>query len=131
MAGVVENGVEDPKAMTVVQLAAGEAHTLALTEGGSVYAWGRSIFGRLGVGVAQDELFPTYVEIGTDDDKDSQSSYADSPSARDDSQSGLLCDRDGSFLHNKIVQVAAGAYHSLALSGDGTLWSWGFNASGS
>ncbi|CAK9267260.1 unnamed protein product [Sphagnum jensenii] len=128
MAGVVENGLEDPKAMTVVQLAAGEAHTLALTEGGSVYAWGRSIFGRLGVGVAQDELFPTYVEIGTDDDKDSQSSYADSPSARDDSQSGLLCDRDGGFLHNKIVQVAAGAYHSLALSGDGTLWSWGFNA---
>jgi hypothetical protein len=50
-------------------------------EGGSVYAWGRSIFGRLSVGVAQDELFPTYVEIGTDDDKDSQSSYADSPSA--------------------------------------------------
>jgi hypothetical protein len=87
-----------------------------------VYAWGRSIFGRLGVGVAQDELFPTYVEIGTDDDKDSQSLYADSPSARDDSQSGLLCDRDGSFLHNKIVQVAAGAYHSLALSG--TIISW-------
>jgi hypothetical protein len=31
MAGVVENAVEDPKTMTVVQLAAGEAHTLALT----------------------------------------------------------------------------------------------------
>ncbi|CAK9263922.1 unnamed protein product [Sphagnum jensenii] len=134
MAAGAENGSEDPKAMTVVQLVAGEAHTLALTEGGSVYAWGRGIFGRLGIGVAQDELFPTYVEIGTDGDNDSQGSssyYTDSPLAirdHDHRRSGLFCDRDGVFQQNKIVQVAAGAHHSLALSGDGTVWSWGFNA---
>ncbi len=92
-------------------------------EGGSVYAWGRGIFGRLGIGVAQDELFPTYVEIGTDGDNDSQGSssyYTDSPLAirdHDHRRSGLFCDRDGVFQQNKIVQVAAGAHHSLALSG--------------
>jgi hypothetical protein len=81
-------------------------------EGGSVYAWGRGIFGRLGIGVAQDELFPTYVEIGTDGDNDSQGSssyYTDSPLAirdHDHRRSGLFCDRDGVFQQNKIVQVA-------------------------
>jgi hypothetical protein len=29
----------------------------------------------------------------------------------------FFCDRDGVFQQNKIVQVAAGAHHSLALSG--------------
>ena len=89
---------------------------------GSLYTWGRGLFGRLGVGVSQDEHVPSIVEIGAcgDEDDDSQSSYSD-VSNRDDGRSGpLLRDRDGgggAAQRLKIVQVAAGSYHSLALAG--------------
>lgn len=85
---------------------------------GSIYAWGRGLFGRLGVGVLQDEFIPTLVEIGvaTDDDESSQISFSGPFSVREDSRSGLLQDRDAA-QRTKVTQVAAGAYHSLALTG--------------
>lgn len=89
------------------------------TASGSLYTWGRGLFGRLGIGVSQDEHVPSIVEIGAcgDEDDDSQSSYSD-VSNRDDGRSGpLLRDRDGAAQRLKIVQVAAGSYHSLALAG--------------
>ncbi|CAN1218941.1 Ultraviolet-B receptor UVR8 [Linum perenne] len=78
----------------VASIAAGEAHTLALTDG-CVYSWGRGMFGRLGTGSEQDELFPV----------------------------PLIFDKSP----NKLVGIAAGAYHSLALSDDGSVWCWGYN----
>ncbi|KAF9613022.1 hypothetical protein IFM89_005456 [Coptis chinensis] len=77
----------------VISLAAGEAHTLALTGDGCVYSWGRGTFGRLGTGKEDDELFPVRVEF----DK----TQGDRP---------------------KFVEIAAGAYHSLALQGLVLLW---------
>nr|GEV70481.1 ultraviolet-B receptor UVR8 [Tanacetum cinerariifolium] len=84
----------------VVAISAGEAHTLALTGDGSVYSWGRGTFGRLGTGSEHDRLFPIKVGFGSDPHR------------------------------VKIVGVAAGAYHSLALSDDGSVWSWGHNTYG-
>lgn len=52
---------------------------------GSVYSWGRGMFGRLGTGSEVDQLFPVRVEFGS--------------------------------APVKIVAIAAGAYHSLALAG--------------
>ncbi|KAG0494292.1 hypothetical protein HPP92_005286 [Vanilla planifolia] len=89
----------------VVGIAAGEAHTLALTGDGSVFSWGRGTFGRLGTGKDADELSPVRVsftpEIGA--------TKAPDP---------------------KFVGIAAGAYHSLALQDDGSVWSWGYNIYG-
>ncbi|GKV03442.1 hypothetical protein SLEP1_g15737 [Rubroshorea leprosula] len=48
----------------VVAVAAGEAHTLALTGDGRVFSWGRGMFGRLGTGSEADELFPVEVKFG-------------------------------------------------------------------
>ncbi|KAJ1390295.1 Regulator of chromosome condensation, RCC1 [Sesbania bispinosa] len=88
----------------VVAVAAGEAHTLLLTGDGRVYSWGRGILGRLGVGSEQDDHFPVQVKFGS------------------------------SAETVRIVGIAAGAYHSLALSGGmmslsidnlGALWMWG------
>ncbi|KAM0045862.1 putative regulator of chromosome condensation 1/beta-lactamase-inhibitor protein II [Helianthus debilis subsp. tardiflorus] len=83
----------DPGSLSwkVVSIAAGEAHTLALTGDGSVYSWGRGTFGRLGTGSELDQLFPTTVEFSFNSRSDETV---------------------------KIVGVSAGSYHSLALSGN-------------
>lgn len=89
----------------VVAIAAGEAHTLALTGDGCVYTWGRGMFGRLGTGSEADELFPVRVKF-------------DCPGGS--KQDPPL----------KFVDIAAGAYHSLALADDGSVWCWGYNTYG-
>lgn len=86
----------------VIAVAAGEAHTLALTGDGSVYSWGRGTFGRLGAGSVADRLFPAKIEFNSADTR----------------------------KRVKIVELSAGAYHSLALSDDGSVWSWGHNTYG-
>ncbi|KAJ7958819.1 ultraviolet-B receptor UVR8, partial [Quillaja saponaria] len=87
----------------VVSVAAGEAHTLALTGDGCVYSWGRGMLGRLGQGSQEDVLFPAKVKF-------------DVPNRSEEKV--------------KIVGVTAGAYHSLALSDDGSVWCWGYNIYG-
>ncbi|KAM7459356.1 hypothetical protein LguiA_036350 [Lonicera macranthoides] len=88
-------------ALKVVSIAAGEAHTLALTGDGRVYSWGRGTFGRLGTGSEGDELVPVRVKF----------------------------DFKGQDKLN-IVGISAGAYHSLALADNGSIWSWGYNTYG-
>lgn len=57
---------------------------------GCVYSWGRGILGRLGRGSEEDEYFPVEVKF-------------ENPNSSGD---GV-----------RIVGIAAGAYHSLALAG--------------
>ncbi|KAL9376393.1 hypothetical protein Peur_030513 [Populus x canadensis] len=82
----------------VVSVATGEAHSLILTGDGRVYSWGKGMFGRLGTGSEVDELFPVQVKCETCVEK-----------------------------RLNFVGVAAGAYHSLALADDGSVWCWGYN----
>ncbi|KAA0065043.1 ultraviolet-B receptor UVR8 isoform X2 [Cucumis melo var. makuwa] len=84
----------------VVEIAAGEAHTIVLTGDGRVYSWGRGMFGRLGTGAESDELFPVRVKLGSEEE------------------------------NLKVVAIAAGSYHSLALADDGSVWCWGYNLYG-
>ncbi|KAI5084470.1 hypothetical protein GOP47_0000639 [Adiantum capillus-veneris] len=72
-----------------VKVVAGESHTLALTADGKVFAWGKGFFGRLGNGSTKDQSVPVEVEFP----------FADESPCR------------------SILSVAAGAYHSLALTG--------------
>ncbi|GAB4854316.1 hypothetical protein Ancab_022902 [Ancistrocladus abbreviatus] len=46
-------------------IAAGEAHTLALSGDGKVYSWGRGSFGRLGIGSQSDVFFPVPVNFNS------------------------------------------------------------------
>lgn len=99
---LVDSGNLSKKAISI---AAGESHTLALTGDGRVYSWGRGTFGRLGLGSEADQLFP----------------------ARLDFFESVI---DGGTVGEnrlKIVGIAAGAYHSLALAEDGSVWGWGYN----
>jgi alpha-tubulin suppressor-like RCC1 family protein len=80
----------------VTQLSAGESHTCALLEGGSVRCWGMAIFGRLGYG----NLAP----IGDDE----------TPASAGDVVVG-----------GKVTQVVAGDVHTCALLEGGAVRCWG------
>jgi alpha-tubulin suppressor-like RCC1 family protein len=81
---------------TVVALAAGGYHSLALTADGLVFAWGRNYdYGQLGNGSATDSNVPVAVTA------------------------------DGELAGKTVVAVAAGGYHSLALTADGLVFAWG------
>ncbi len=84
----------------IIAVAAGEGFSLAIKSDGTVWAWGRNLSGQLG-----------------------QGNY--------DSKEGAA--------HPKPVQVkgltnisavAAGSEHALALTSDGSVWSWGSNSRG-
>jgi alpha-tubulin suppressor-like RCC1 family protein len=88
---------------TVVALAAGGVHSLALCSDGTVFAWGDNTYGQLGDNSTNSYNVP--VAVNTD--------------------SGV------SALSGKVVVgITAGLNHSLALCSDGTLAAWGFNRYG-
>jgi alpha-tubulin suppressor-like RCC1 family protein len=89
----------------VVTIAAGGYHNLALKSDGTVWAWGYNGYGQLGDG--------TY-----DPDPLSFTLVPHSNATQVVGPGGV------GFLTN-IVDIVAGAYHSLALSGDGFVYAWG------
>ena len=78
-------------------IAAGQGHALALTDDGAIYSWGFNYSGQLGIGQSSDSTPLT-----------------DSPA--------LIQVPGVSFS-----SIAAGGYHSLALTADGSIYSWGAN----
>ena len=86
---------------TIVQIAAGADHSLALDSDGALYAWGSNAYGQLGNGTTTNSSVPIAVKIA------------------------------GTPLAGKtIVQIAAGANHNMVLTSDGTVYAWGWNYHG-
>lgn len=85
---------------TVVAVAAGVDHSIALCSDGKVAAWGLNGSGQLGDGSTTQRNVPVNV-----------------------STSGVLSGKT-------VVAISAGAYHCLALSSEGTVFSWGLNTNG-
>jgi Regulator of chromosome condensation (RCC1) repeat len=67
---------------------------------GNIYSWGRGMFGRLGTGKEADELIPVNVSF-----------------THSSQSSANLYPQFGDTKNPKFVEIAAGAYHSLALTG--------------
>ena len=80
---------------TVVALAAGYEHSLALTSDGGIYAWGSNVAGELGTGSPSDSLVPVAVDTG-----------------------GVLSGKT-------IQQIQAGWGTSAVLDSDGEVYTWG------
>ncbi|MBK7256230.1 MAG: T9SS type A sorting domain-containing protein [Ignavibacteriae bacterium] len=97
-AAVVMNGLLSGK--TIVALAGGTYHMLALDSDGRVYAWGYNRSGQLGDGTTVDSNVPVAVYT------------------------------QGALEGERIIAIAAGWDHSLALSADGAVYAWGRNGSG-
>ena len=94
--------VRVPSLTHVIAVAAGQSHSLALRSDGSVWAWGDNQLGQLGNGSTENSGTPVKVK-------------------------GLELTRD---VRNRVIAIAAGAWFSLALQSDGTIWAWGSNQSG-
>jgi len=98
---------ENDPDIRVRQIDAGENHCCCLTTQGAVYCWGHVDSGRLGLGVK--ERFGARAE---------EKLYFPAPTV----VSGLSAE--------PIIEVSCGAAHTLALSEDGKVFSWGLGAGG-
>jgi alpha-tubulin suppressor-like RCC1 family protein len=79
----------------IVFVAAGAAHTAALAERGVLWVWGLGRCGQLGLGDEDNRLIPT--RLGADEVF------------------------GGSLVHT----AACGSFHTLVVSEDGSVWTWG------
>lgn len=131
----------------IVSVAAGSFHSLALKDDGTVWAWGSNVSAELGNGT-MGGIQNAPAQIG---------GLAGAIAIAAGARHSLALAADGTVwawgangsgqLGNgtvggtgvtpgavpglsDVVAVAAGGHHSLALKGDGTVWSWGANGHG-
>ena len=90
----------DLQGKRIIAIAAGAYHNLALASDGSLFAWGMNQHGQLGTGDRETRPSPTLVEAV------------------------------GALAGKRIMAIAAGSYHSLALCSDGSVVAWGYNDEG-
>ncbi|XP_036675839.2 probable E3 ubiquitin-protein ligase HERC2 [Drosophila suzukii] len=131
-----------------VALGSGDAHSLALTSKGLVFAWGDGDYGKLGNGNCNGSLQPILVESLPRVQRifaGSQFSVALSSEGQlftwgkatclghqlvERSVQGCSVPRlVTSLQHKRIVDVAVGVAHCLALSSSGEVFGWGRNDS--
>jgi alpha-tubulin suppressor-like RCC1 family protein len=132
----------------VKQVAAGRFHSMVLTRDGDVFTWGDGYFGQLGHGNRDRQLVPKRVEgltnvtdIAAGDHHGMSVGGGGVVYTWGDNLHGQLGLGDHGFGTNRnvptevpgvneVVAVAAGSYHSLALSRDGTVMACGRNDKG-
>ncbi len=85
---------------TITSVAVGEYHSVALCSDGTVAAWGFNALGQLGNNSTTDSSVPVLVHTS------------------------------GALAGKKVIGVAAGTWHSMALCSDGTVAAWGGNGDG-
>lgn len=90
-----------PAGNTIIAIAGGYRHSLSLASDGKVYGWGQNSSGQLG-----SEAFP-----------------GGSPRPVEVDMSGVLAGKT-------VTAIAAGGLHSLALTSEGKVYSWGSNDNG-
>lgn len=127
----------------VVSLAAGDAHSLALKNDGTVWAWGSNASGQLGDGTTINRNSPVQVlslfgivRIAAGGSHSLAVRSDGAVFAWGSNQYGQLGTGSGTyssvpvkplFSNDRIIDVAAGTDHSVALSATGLVWTWGLN----
>ncbi|HYE04180.1 MAG TPA: cadherin-like domain-containing protein [Planctomycetota bacterium] len=84
----------------IIAIAAGSYHAVALRSDGTVWCWGSNSYGALGNGTLGNALTPVQVKT---------------------SATAML---------GGMRSLSGGSYHTVAVSGDGGVWTWGSNISG-
>lgn len=121
-------------------------HSLALKNDGTLWAWGSNLFGKLGNGTTDDQLYP--IQIGTDSDwKTTTVGFHHSVAIKNDgtlwswgvNDYGQLGDGTNIDRHSptqignstdwdKLMNYAS--FNTFAIKTDQTLWGWGENRRG-
>jgi alpha-tubulin suppressor-like RCC1 family protein len=132
---------------SIVQIAAGDNHTLALKNDGTIWAWGDNTYGQLGNGSgAANSDRPVQVARLTGviaiaaGGSHSIALKSDGTvwtwGANNNGQLSIGTTSNPSLipvqvtLYAPVTQIAAGANHCIALQNDGTIWLWGSDGSG-
>ena len=132
------------------QVSCGSLHSAAIKTDGTLWTWGRNIFGQLGVnasGVGNTRVTPVTTFAGGNNWKQVACGYQSTLAVKTDGTlwtwgrngSGQLGDNTTTNkptpapifgATNNWKQVTSGYAHSLAIKNDGTLWCWGLNLNG-
>ena len=133
---------------SVVSVAAGESHSLALCSDGSLAAWGSNDSGQLGDNSMTNRTLPVLVDASAGSALHGKSVVAISAGSGHNlalctdgsvaawggsygATPSLVDDLEGSALHGKrVIAVGAGHGFSLALADDGIVVGWGANNAG-
>lgn len=139
----------------IVQVSAGESHTVYLSNSGKVYASGYNAYRQLGDGTTVTKLFPVPVKIKVTIDLSNITQisagrvhtlfltndglvYATGNSSTGQLGNGSTQTQDfpvkvkinATIDLSNIIQVSAGYLHSLFLKSDGTIYACGYNLRG-
>ncbi|MBW7473876.1 fibronectin type III domain-containing protein [Paenibacillus oenotherae] len=135
-----------PSLTSVVSIAAGNQHSIAVISDGTVWTWGRNNYGQLGDGTEVNRYEPvqlsglsSVISVVAGGNYSLAIKRDGTVWAWGDNSYGQL--GDGSNTNrlspvqviglDSVVAVAVGSNHSLAVKSDGTVWGWGLtNGSG-
>ena len=123
--------------------------SLALTADGAAWSWGRGALGKLGHGDEQQQLLPKKVEalagqrvvavepgyfhsiaLAADGAVWSWGGAGDGKLGHGDNQRQLLPKQVEALAGQRVIAVSAGGSHSLALTADAAVFTWGKGESG-
>ncbi|MGE5701132.1 MAG: RCC1 domain-containing protein, partial [Clostridia bacterium] len=135
----------------IMQIAAGNYHTLVLKSDGTVWGWGGNLGGELGDGTAADHPEMSQVQgltnviaIATGDSsslalKSDHTVWTWGANRFGQLGDGTIVDHktpvqvkgpDGNGFLNDVIAIDGGTKFSVALKSDGTVWAWGDNEFG-
>ena len=146
-------GINTPYFFTDVKaVSARPYHTVAIKEGGALWAWGYNNNGQLGDGTTDNSSFPVQV---MSDVKAVSAGYLHTVALKEDgtvwawgsNQFGQLGDGNGGTTGDyesspvqvknsdntpftDVIAVSAGYYYTVAIKNDNTVWAWGYNYEG-
>jgi alpha-tubulin suppressor-like RCC1 family protein len=139
--------VNDLSHKKIIGFANGFHHVIAITDENKVYIWGSNNFGQLGNGTYDDCFVPHLLNELKDEnitnvccgDRHSLASTSNGKvyawGSNEFGQIGNECDNEyqlkpikiEKFEEKTIVEISCGYYHSLALTENGRVYSWGDN----
>jgi len=131
---------------TVTQISGGESFTLALTNDGVIYGWGRNHKGQLGTGFGMAVDMYAMEQIPTPMDGEELVNRTVTKVAAGTNHAACVTScgelflwgssihlepvRVDEVLHTKIIDIACGLDYTLALSEDNELFAWGAGKTG-